>query len=76
MRVLLLALAGCLTASASPARAQCFPGAAGAARVVNVGDMAPDFSLQGSDGRTHRLADYRGKQAVVLVWFAKAFTGG
>ena len=36
--------------------------------------MAPDFSVVGSDGRTYRLADFRGKQAVVLAWFAKAFT--
>ena len=43
---------------------------------LKVGDMAPDFSLPGSDGRTHRLSDYRGKQAVVLAWFAKAFTSG
>jgi cytochrome oxidase Cu insertion factor (SCO1/SenC/PrrC family) len=40
------------------------------------GDAAPPFALKGSDGRTYRLADYRGKQAVVLAWFAKAFTGG
>jgi len=40
------------------------------------GDTAPDFSLGGSDGKTHRLSDYRGKQAVVLAWFPKAFTGG
>ena len=40
------------------------------------GDAAPDFSLPGSDGRTYRLADFRGKQAVVLVWFVKAFSGG
>jgi len=40
------------------------------------GDPAPDFSLVGSDGKTHRLSDYRGKQAVVLAWFPKAFTGG
>ncbi len=39
------------------------------------GDVAPDFALQGSDGKTHRLADYKGK-TVVLAWFAKAFTGG
>ena len=40
------------------------------------GDPAPSFELPGSDGRTYRLADYKGKQAVVLAWFAKAFTGG
>ncbi len=40
------------------------------------GDMAPDFTLVGSDGETYRLADYRGKQAVVLAWFPKAFTPG
>jgi peroxiredoxin Q/BCP len=43
---------------------------------LKVGDPAPSFTLQGSDGRTYRLEDYRGKQAVVLAWFAKAFTGG
>ena len=37
---------------------------------------APDFALPGSDGKTYRLADYRGKQAVVLAWFPKAFTPG
>jgi peroxiredoxin Q/BCP len=30
--------------------------------------------LPGSDGRTYRLADYSGRQTVVLAWFAKAFT--
>ena len=43
---------------------------------LKVGDQAPPFSLVGSDGRTYRLSDYRGKQAVVLAWFAKAFTSG
>ena len=43
---------------------------------LKVGDMAPDFTLQGSDGKTYTLADYRGKQAVVLAWFPKAFTAG
>ena len=43
---------------------------------LKAGDMAPAFDLPGSDGRTHRLADYRGKSAVVLAWFPKAFTGG
>jgi peroxiredoxin Q/BCP len=40
------------------------------------GDVAPDFALPGSDGRTHRLSDERGKRAVVLAWFPKAFTSG
>jgi peroxiredoxin Q/BCP len=39
------------------------------------GDMAPAFSLVGSDGRTHKLSDYKGR-GVVLAWFPKAFTGG
>ena len=43
---------------------------------LKVGDQAPPFALVGSDGRTYRLADYRGKQTVVLAWFAKAFTSG
>ena len=43
---------------------------------LKVGDQAPTFALVGSDGRTYRLADYRGKQVVVLAWFAKAFTSG
>jgi thioredoxin-dependent peroxiredoxin len=40
------------------------------------GDVAPDFELVGSDGRMHRLADSRGRDAVVLAWFPKAFTLG
>ena len=40
-----------------------------------VGDPAPDFALPGSDGKTHKLSDYKGR-TVVLAWFPKAFTGG
>ena len=43
---------------------------------LKVGDPAPDFTLQGSDGNTYTLADYKGKQAVVIAWFPKAFTSG
>ncbi|HKK22943.1 MAG TPA: peroxiredoxin [Pseudohaliea sp.] len=41
-----------------------------------VGDPAPDFELQASDGRTYRLAEFRGEQPVVLAWFPRAFTSG
>jgi len=41
-----------------------------------VGDPAPDFALEGSDGEVYRLSDFRGRQAVVLAWFPKAFTSG
>jgi thioredoxin-dependent peroxiredoxin len=44
--------------------------------VPKVGDVAPAFSLPGSDGTPHTLADYKGKQVVVLAWFPKAFTSG
>ena len=40
------------------------------------GDLAPDFELPASDGRTYRLRDSRGREAVVIAWFPKAFTGG
>jgi len=43
---------------------------------LKVGDTAPDFTLPGTDGKTHKLSDYRGKQAVVVAWFPKAFTQG
>ena len=55
------------------AAAQQLPG--GSTVELKEGDMAPNFSLAGSDGKTHKLADFKGR-AVVLAWFPKAFTGG
>ena len=43
---------------------------------VKVGDDCPNFALKGSDGKTHKLSDYKGKKAVVIAWYPKAFTGG
>ena len=43
---------------------------------LKVGDTAPEFTLKGTDGKTHSLADYKGKKAVVVAWFPKAFTQG
>lgn len=47
-----------------------------AAVELKVGDQAPPFTLQASDGDTYTLADYKGKSAVVVAWFPKAFTRG
>ncbi len=46
------------------------------AEELTVGDAAPDFELPGSDGKTYKLSDFKGKKAVVIAWFPKAFTGG
>ena len=40
------------------------------------GDAAPNFKLEASDGKTYSLSDFKGKKAVVLAWFPKAFTPG
>ena len=42
---------------------------------LKVGDPAPDFTLQATDGKTYSLSKLRGR-AVVLAWFPKAFTAG
>ena len=52
------------------------PVKAGRMADLKVGDPAPDFTLKASDGRAYTLSSFKGKQAVVLAWFAKAFTRG
>ena len=47
----------------------------GAPADLKVGDQAPDFTLPGSDGKTHALSQLKGHW-VVFAWFPKAFTGG
>ncbi len=42
---------------------------------TQVGDTAPNWELQGSDGNVHSLAELRG-QYVVIAFFPKAFTSG
>lgn len=44
--------------------------------ILAVGDFAPDFELQASNGQTYQLSAFRHRQAVVLFWFPRAFTGG
>src|SRR5215207_2411032 len=43
---------------------------------LKAGDQAPNFTLQASDGKTYKLSDFKGKQAVVVAWFPKALTSG
>lgn len=42
--------------------------------VPAVGEPAPDFSLKSTSGQTVTLADYRGRQHVLLAFFPLAFT--
>lgn len=46
------------------------------AAAPEVGQPAPEFELSASDGATYTLAQFRGKQSVVIAFFPKAFTGG
>ena len=43
---------------------------------LEVGDTAPGFNLQASDGNTYSLDQFLGKQAIVIAWYPKAFTSG
>jgi peroxiredoxin Q/BCP len=40
------------------------------------GDKAPDFELKGTDGKTYKLSDFKGRKAVLIAWYPKALTGG
>jgi mycoredoxin-dependent peroxiredoxin len=42
---------------------------------VQIGDEAPDFELEDQTRKPVRLSDYRGKKAVVLVFYPMSFTG-
>jgi peroxiredoxin Q/BCP len=46
------------------------------ATMVDVGDIAPDFSLPSTDGSVISLAQFRGAQPVVLYWYPKDDTPG
>ncbi len=43
---------------------------------LKVGDVAPQFELKGSDGKTYKLSDYKGKSAVIVAWYPMALTPG
>jgi len=43
---------------------------------LKVGDQAPNFTLGSTAGAKVTLADFKGKNPVVLAFFPAAFTGG
>ena len=43
---------------------------------LKVGDKAPDFTMQSTEGKKVSLSDFRGKKNVVLAFYVLAFTGG
>jgi len=49
-------------------------GLAGPVQALNVGDKAPDFALNGPDGKPVKLGDLTAKGPVVLYTFVAAFT--
>ncbi len=41
-----------------------------------VGDLAPDFTVQDTEGKTYTLSSMVKDGPVILAFFPKAFTGG
>ena len=83
--VAVLALAACKPSAPAPAAEASTTASAATSTATSTatttptlgrGDVAPPFSLQGSDGAVHALSDDAGKNVVVVAWFPKAFTGG
>jgi cytochrome oxidase Cu insertion factor (SCO1/SenC/PrrC family) len=50
--------------------------AAAAPLPLQVGDIAPDFTLRDQTGKEVSLKDFRGKKTVVLAFYVFAFSGG
>lgn len=42
---------------------------------IDVGTLAPDFTLKDQNNQEVRLADFRGRKNVLLVFYPMAFTG-
>jgi peroxiredoxin Q/BCP len=75
MRFVMMVAAFALGAAAMMT-AQAAAGGGSSAPELKPGDAAPDFSLQAGDGKTYKLSDFKGKQAVIVAWFPKAYTSG
>jgi len=49
--------------------------AGGTAHALEVGEPAPDFEAESTQGKI-RLSEYQGKRNVLLAFYFKDFTGG
>ncbi|NOT64144.1 MAG: redoxin domain-containing protein [Acidobacteria bacterium] len=63
-------------AQTAPAPAAARPQAPAVKTHLKVGDVAPDFELPGTDGKTYKLSQFKGQKNVVLAVYFFAFTGG
>ena len=52
------------------------PLASSLAAALEVGEPAPDFLFEGTDGSLYRLSEHLGRRGVIVAWFPKAFTPG
>jgi mycoredoxin-dependent peroxiredoxin len=43
--------------------------------MISIGDEAPDFTLRDQNNEEFTLSEYRGQQAVLIVFYPLAFTG-
>src|SRR5687768_10205028 len=77
MRKLVFVAVACVALASASIAGQGGQGAPAAPVVstLKAGDVAPAFSMMGTDGKVHNLADYKGKY-VVVAWFPKAMTSG
>ena len=52
------------------------PGYVPAMKALSVGDIAPDFEVQDTEGNSHKLSAMVEHGPVILAFFPKAFTPG
>lgn len=60
--MIMLVFSGLMPAKANPE----IPGL----QTLSIGDPAPDFSLKGIDGKTHRLADYQSAKVLAIAFIS------
>lgn len=66
---------GAFVSAVGTALANALGGGSGPRVHLEPGDVAPDFVLTASDGRSYASSTLRGR-TVVIAWFPKAFTSG